>query len=65
MCINRTLYEESNRVKDLIEVAKEEEIIFQKKRLFSYRTEIKSIRSERDLIAKSEKELVKSSWKDM
>ena len=68
MIDNRTLYEESNRVKDLIEVAKEEEIIFQKKRLFSYRTEIKSIRSERDLIAKSEKELVKSilsAWKDL
>ena len=64
----KTLYEECKRVEELIDIAKEEEIYFQKKRLLSYRTEIKAIRNERDLIAKSEKELVKlilTAWKDL
>ena len=62
------MYEESKRVEELIEVATDEEILFQKKRLSSYRTEIKAIRNERDLISKSEKELIKSilsAWKDL
>ena len=62
------MYVECQRVEGLIEVAKEEEIVFQKKRLASYRTEIKAIRSERDMISKSEKELIKSilsAWKDL
>ena len=56
------------KVERLIEVAKDEEITFQKKRLFSYRTEIKAIRTERDIVSKSEKELIKSilsAWKDL
>ena len=64
----KTLYEECKRVEELIDVAKDEEIDFQKKRLLSYRTEIKAIRNERDRVAKSEKELVKSiltAWKDL
>ena len=64
----KTLYEECKRVEELIDIAKDEEIYFQKKRLLSYRTEIKAIRNERDLIAKSEKELVKlilTAWKDL
>ena len=66
--ISRTLYEESKKVEELIIIAKEEEILFQKKRLASYRTEIKAIRAERDAVSKFEKDLIKSileAWKDL
>ena len=68
ICIFRMLYEESKKVEELIIIAKEEEILFQKKRLSSYRTEIKAIRAERDAVSKFEKELIKSileAWKDL
>ena len=62
------MYDESQKVEKLIEVAKDEEISFHKKRLSSYRTEIKAIRHDRDIISNSEKELIKSilsAWKDL
>ena len=56
----RTLYEESKRVEEHLEISTDVELQFQKKRLASYRTEIKAIRKERDVNSRSEKELIKS-----
>ena len=56
----RTLYEESKRVEENFKLATDDELQFQKKRLASYRTEIKAIRKERDVNSRSEKELIKS-----
>ena len=64
----RTLYEESKRVEENFKLATDDELQFQKKRLASYRTEIKAIRKERDVNSRSEKELIKSilsAWKDL
>ena len=63
-----TLYQETSKVEELMITAKEDEIQFQKKRLNSYRTEIKALRAERDGVSRFEKDLVKSilaSWKDL
>ena len=62
------MYEESKRVEENLEVATDVELEFQRKRLASYRTEIKAIRKERDVNSRSEKELIKSilsAWKDL
>ena len=64
----RTLYEESKRVEEHLQISTDVELQFQKARLASYRTEIKAIRKERDVNSRSEKDLIKSilsAWKDL